>query len=113
MQGEVDRAVLSHQIEALISEFRRYGVRRGDRAYFCRRTSLDIVDRCENSALRILDIDGYYLTAHSIEQPIEWILDLSGKTNSSAYEVTRTFLQDGAKLPLFYEFVLVESARVC
>jgi hypothetical protein len=101
----------SLRIEALISEFRRYGVQRRGIDYFCRRTALEIVDRCEAMGIRILGIDGFYLTANLTEQPIDWILDLSGAgTDPSAYSVARKFLERASDLPLFYEFVLDDPA---
>jgi hypothetical protein len=103
----------SLRIEALIAEFRRYGVHRRGTDYFCRRTALEIVDRCEMLGIRIVGIDGFYLTASSTEQPIDWILDLS-KVESvpSAYRVARAFLEKASELPLFYEFVLADPPPV-
>jgi hypothetical protein len=103
--------VTSDRIEALISEFKRHGVHRRGTTYFCRRTALEIVDRCELLGIRILGIDGYYLTPSSTEQPIEWILDLSEAwKDRSAYNSARTFLEMAVDLPLFYEFVLDDPA---
>jgi hypothetical protein len=102
----------SSRIEALISEFRQYGIHRRGTNYFCRRTALEIVDRCEAIGICILGIDGFYLTADSTEQPIDWILDLSGaRTGPSAYNVARMFFQNASDLPLFYEFVLDDPAN--
>jgi hypothetical protein len=99
--------VTSPPSEALIAEFRRYGVQRRGTTYFCRRTALEIVDRCEATGIRILGIDGFYLTSNSTQQPIEWILDLSrAPADRSAYNAARNFLEMGIDLPLFYEFVL-------
>lgn len=96
-----------YRIKDLISEFTRYGIHRGGKDYFCRRTALEIVDRCEALGIRILGIDGFYLTANLTEQPIDWILDLSdAEPTSSAYNAARIFLETSAELPLFYEFVL-------
>jgi hypothetical protein len=104
-------AVTSHRIETLMSEFRRYGVQRLGTTYFCRRTALEIVDRCEVAGVRILGVDAFYLTANSTEQPIEWILDLSKAcADHSAYNAARTFLEEAIDLPLFYEFVLDDPA---
>jgi hypothetical protein len=103
--------VTSSPSEALISEFRRYGVQRLGTIYFCRRTALEIVDRCEAIGIRILGIDGFYLTANSTAQPIEWILDMSeAPVDRSAYEAARSFIEMGTDLPLFYEFVLNDPA---
>ena len=97
----------SARIEALIAEFRRYGVQRRDTTYFCRRTALEIIDRCEVAGIRIVGIDGFYLTPNSTEQPIEWILDLSKAwVDQSGYDAARNFIEKAIDLPLFYEFVL-------
>lgn len=94
-----------------MSEFRRYGVQRRGTTYFWRRTALEIVDRCEVAGVRILGIDGFYPTANSTEQPIEWILDLSRAcADHSAYNAARNFLEEAVDLPLFYEFVLNDPA---
>jgi hypothetical protein len=104
-------AVKSHRVQALISEFERYSVQRLGTAYFCRRTASEIVDRCEAAGIRILGIDGFYLTPRSTEQPIEWILDLSEfQMDQSAYNAARQFLEQGIHLPLFYEFFLDDPA---
>ena len=97
----------SPRIEALILEFKRYGVHRGGTIYFCRRTALEIVDRCEVAGIRIVGIDGFYLTPNSTEQPIEWILNLSEAwADQSPYNAARNFFEKAINLPLFYEFVL-------
>ena len=107
----MEHAVTARQTKDLISEFRRYGVHRAGTDYFCRQTALEIVDRCEASGIRILGIDGFYLTANVTEPAIDWILDLSdAESSSSAYNGARAFLEKGAELPLFYEFVLEQRA---
>jgi hypothetical protein len=102
-------AVTSHRVKALISQFERYSVQRLGTAYFCRRTALEIVDQCETVGIRILGIDGFYLTPSSTEQPIEWILDLSeASMDQSAYNAARQFLEQAIHLPLFFELVLAD-----
>jgi hypothetical protein len=90
--------------EALIEAFASDAMRRGGNCYFCRRTALEIVDRCEAMQLHILGIDGYFLTDRITQQPIDWILDMS--ENPCGYDAARQFIRSGAALPLFYEFVL-------
>ena len=89
---------------ALVDEFRTFAVRRLEICYFCRRTALEIVDRCQEMNLCILGIDGYFLTDQITHQPIEWIFDMS--RCPSDYEAARNFIESGRALPLFYEFVL-------
>jgi hypothetical protein len=90
--------------ETLLSPFRQHAVRRLGTDYFCRRTALDIVARCEEIKHPIVGIDGYFLTDTTTHQPIEWILDLS--KSPLDYDAARQFIEAGAALPLFYEFFL-------
>jgi hypothetical protein len=90
--------------KSLLSQFRQHALHRLGTDYFCRRTALDIVARCEEMKLPILGIDGYFLTDTTTHQPIEWILDLS--KSPLDYDAARGFIAAGAHLPLFYEFVL-------
>ena len=59
---------------------------------------------CEEMNLHILGIDGYFLTDQITHQPIGWIVDMS--KCPSDYDAARRFIEFGAALPLFYEFVL-------
>ena len=90
--------------EFLINEFRPHAVRRSGTDFFCRRTALDIVARCEEMNIPIFGIDGYFLTDTTTHQPIEWILDQS--KSPLDYDTARRFIAAGDALPLFYEFVL-------
>jgi hypothetical protein len=90
--------------EQLIEELKAFGLVNGNTVYFCRRTALEIIDRCETMRLELAGIDGFYLTPRSTEQPLDWILDLSKAPGS--YEVARRFIWEGKDLPLFYEFVI-------
>ena len=94
---------------ALVEQFRPYAVHRNGVDYFCRRTALEIVDRCGEMNLHVYGIDGYFLTDQITHQPIEWILDMS--KCPSDYDAARKFIESGAVLPLFYEFVLGDSLQ--
>jgi hypothetical protein len=87
-----------------LDQFKRYAFRRADTDYYCRRTAREIIDECERTGVPIFGIDGAFLTDTQTHQPIEWILDLSDRPTD--YDAARRFIESGAHLPLFYEFVL-------
>ncbi|MCC6890474.1 MAG: hypothetical protein IT536_18260 [Hyphomicrobiales bacterium] len=89
---------------ALLDQFAQHAVRRSGTLYFCRRTTLEIIDRCEQLGLPLAGIDGFFLTDTRTHQPLEWILDMSEAP--SDYAAARRFVEAGAALPLFYELFL-------
>jgi hypothetical protein len=80
-----------------------------ERDFFCRRTALEIVSMCETGRVKIWGIEGFYLTKHTTQPDMDWILNMSDAPYS--YEFASKFLKDSSPLPLFFCLTVEEKEQ--
>jgi hypothetical protein len=91
-------------------EFRSAGALRGGVLLLRPHDAIRMVQRCRERQVRVLGIDGFFLTDCTTQPSIEQSIDLSdfhgGRHFVDCWERAETFLEERKKTDLFFEIVI-------
>lgn len=86
---------------------------RGNLVLFLPKTALAFINESEKNRIRILGIDGFYLTQKTIQPSMEHTIDLSAyvekKNQKVVYKIARDFILERINEGLHFEVVTDES----
>jgi hypothetical protein len=86
-------------------EYIQYGVVRGRSMVFNVEYALQIVDICENLGVKVLGIDGFFLSPGITQPSLEDSIDFSNQ-EGGVYEMARNFMLSRMNSQIHFELIL-------
>jgi|SRR5690349_3515330 len=96
-------------LNPLEMEFQDRAVRRGGVILFAAQDALELVKRAREERVRVLGIDGFFLTGDGGTQPsMRHSIDLSNTTHRDldSWTAAESFLKENAHFNLYFEVVM-------
>lgn len=86
---------------------------RGNLVLFLPEIAIAFINESEKNKIKILGVDGFYLTPETIQPSIEHSIDLSSyfekKDQRMVYKIARDFILERANQTLYFEVVTDDS----